>query len=78
MQGNPAHVIRRASRCPPRDRAIDFEQEIKEKDPRLRKRGAPSCAQQRVREVTALGWRQDIEVNFEDRHTLCLRCRAAM
>jgi hypothetical protein len=63
------HAVGCGSCRPPADRAIDFDEEIKEKDPRFRKRGAPSCAQQRVREVAALGWRQDIEVNFEDRHT---------
>jgi hypothetical protein len=52
------------------DRPIDFEQEVKEKDPGLLQRGAPGCAQQRVCEITALGGRQAIEVNFEECHAL--------
>jgi hypothetical protein len=58
------HAVGWGSCRPPGHRVIGFQQEIKEEDPCLLERGAPSCAQQRVREVAALGSRQDIEVNL--------------
>ena len=64
------------SRSPPNHGFVDFEEEIKEEDPCLLQRGAPGRAQQRVREVAALGSRQDIEVNPEERHTSVSDARA--